>query len=229
MNNVYLKDIIAPAFYPIFNDIQANKHIHYWLKGGRGSTKSSFCSIICILNLLESYGKYVAKEISQNELCNIVVMRKVANSIRNSVFEQISWAINKLNCDHLFTKTKSPPEMIFKPSGQKIIFAGVDDPAKIKSLKSSNGYFKVVWFEELSEFDGIEEVRNINQSLLRGGTDFICLYSYNPPLTQANWVNFECAQPVDNRLVHSSDYRSVHKEWIGDIFFTECCTLGVTF
>lgn len=228
MDNVYLKDIIAPAFYPIFNDIQANNHIHYWLKGGRGSTKSSFCSIICILKLLESYGKYVSGEISQNELCNVVVMRKVANSIRNSVFEQISWAINKLHCDHLFTKTKSPPEMIFKPSGQKIIFAGVDDPAKIKSLKSSNGYFKVVWFEELSEFDGIEEVRNINQSLLRGGTDFICLYSYNPPLTQANWVNFECAQPVDNRLVHSSNYLTVPKEWIGDIFFTEAELLKKT-
>lgn len=228
MDNVYLKDIIAPAFYPIFNDIQAGNHIHYWLKGGRGSTKSSFCSIMCILKLLESYGKYVSKEITKNELCNVVVMRKVANSIRNSVFEQICWAINKLNCDHLFTKTKSPPEMIFKPSGQKIIFAGVDDPAKIKSLKSSNGYFKVVWFEELSEFDGIEEVRNINQSLLRGGTDFICLYSYNPPLTQANWVNFECAQPVSNRLVHSSDYRSVPREWIGDIFFTEAELLKKT-
>ena len=98
MDNVYLKDIIAPAFYPIFNDIQDGKHIHYWLRGGRGSTKSSFCSIICILKLLESYGKYAAKEITKNELCNIVILRKVANSIRNSVFEQISWAINKLNC-----------------------------------------------------------------------------------------------------------------------------------
>ena len=221
MDNVYLKDIIAPAFYDVFNDIQSGNHLHYWLKGGRGSTKSSFCSIICVLKLLESYGKYVAGKISQDELCNIVILRKVANCIRNSVFEQVVWAINKLKCEHLFIKTKSPPEMIFKPSGQKIIFAGVDDPAKIKSLKSSNGYFKVVWFEELSEFDGIEEVRNINQSLLRGGKDFICLYSYNPPLTQANWVNFECAQPVSNRLVHSSDYRTVPSEWLGDIFFKE--------
>lgn len=227
-NNIYLTDIIAPAFYPVFNDIQNNCHLHYWLKGGRGSTKSSFCSIVCVLELLKSYGLYAQGKISESELCNIVVMRKVANCIRNSVFEQITWAINILQCSHLFLKTRNPPEIIFSPTGQKIIFAGVDDPAKIKSLKSSSGYFRIVWFEELSEFDGIEEVRNINQSLLRGGKEFICLYSYNPPLTQANWVNFESEKEVPNRLVHSSDYRTVPEEWLGSIFFKEAELLKKT-
>lgn len=215
------KDIIAPAFHPLFDDVYYKKHTHYWLKGGRGSCKSSFCSIMIVLGVFESYLKYRRGEISQAELCNAICFRKVGNTLRNSVASQIQWAITELHMTALFKENASTFEFVFKPTGQKIILTGIDDPQKIKSIKPRVGFFQRIWFEELAEFSGMEEVRTVLQSVLRGGKDFTVFYSYNPPQVRQNWVNFEAEVQVENRLVHHSTYQDVPREWLGDIFFKE--------
>ena len=112
-------------------------------------------------------------------------------------------------------------EMVRKATGQKILFFGVDDKAKIKSIKLPFGYVGVVWYEELDQFAGMEEIRNLNQSLMRGGSKFWCFSSYNPPKSANNWVNEEMLLDEQDRLVHRSDYLSVNPDWLGPQFIYE--------
>ena len=204
-----LKDVIAPSFYGIHNDIKNNKHTHYWLKGGRGSTKSSFISIEIILGMMK------------DKNANCVALRKVGFNLKDSVYEQFKWAISVLGVDNYWQFRLNPLEIRFILTGQKIIFRGADNPKKIKSTKFSKGYCKYIWYEELDEFNGMEEVRTINQSLMRGGEKFFVFYSYNPPKSNRNWVNSEGLNENKSRLIHHSTYLTVPREWLGEQFFIE--------
>ena len=215
------KTIISPTFHDVFDDVILGKHTHYWLKGGRGSTKSSFISLMIVLDIYETFVKFRYNQISPAELANAICFRKVGSTIRHSLAPQIKWAIDQLGLTDFFVETQSTFEFTLKYTGQKIILTGCDDPQKIKSVKPRIGYFKNVWFEELSEFSGMEEIRTILQSVMRGISSFRCFYSYNPPLVRQNWVNFEVGIHHDNRLVHHSSYLDVPKEWLGEAFIIE--------
>jgi phage terminase large subunit len=209
MTRISLKDLIAPSFYSVHNALKREQYTHYWLKGGRGSTKSSFVSLEIILGMM------------QDPLANAVVLRKVGQYLKDSVFEQLSWAIDKLGVSQFWHTTKNPMEMTYIPTGQKILFRGADSPRKIKSTKFSKGYAKYIWFEEVDEFHGMEEIRIINQSLMRGGERFVVFYSFNPPASVRNWVNAEVLIDRADRLVHHSTYLDVPKEWLGEPFIIE--------
>lgn len=115
----------------------------------------------------------------------------------------------------------SPPEITYKPTGQKILFFGLDDPAKVKSIKLPFGYVGIVWFEELDQFSGMEEIRNVLQSLLRGGPSYQVFGTYNPPKSRNNWVNEEILVDDPDRLVHHSTYLTVPEDWLGPQFLAE--------
>ncbi|MDT8901157.1 PBSX family phage terminase large subunit [Anaeroselena agilis] len=204
-----LTDIIAPSFYDAHHDIKDGCHVHYWFKGGRGSTKSTFVSAEIILGMM------------RDPMANALALRKVKDTLKDSVFEQLTWAIEKLGVSDYWHIKYSPLEMTYTPTGQKILFRGADKPKKIKSAKVSKGYFKYVWFEELDEFAGMEEIRLIIQSLMRGGEQFCIFYSYNPPKSVRNWVNEEVAVARPDRLVHHSSYVDVPREWLGVQFILE--------
>ena len=204
-----LTDIIAPSFYDLYYDVDDNKHTHYWLKGGRGSTKSSFVSVEIILGMMK------------HPDANAVAIRKVGLYLKDSVYEQLVWAIEKLGVSHLWRQKLNPLELVYIKTGQRILFRGADKPKKLKSTKVHKGYIRYIWYEEVDEFNGIEEIRTINQSLMRGGADFDVFYSYNPPKSQRNWVNKEVLTEQDNKIVHHSTYLTVPREWLGDEFFRE--------
>lgn len=216
MIDISYKDLIAPAFYRLWNDVVLKRYPEIWLAGGRGSTKSSFVSTAIVI-LME-----------MNPRLHCVCFRKFGTNLADSVYTQFEFTINqKLTpIAHHWKFCKSPLKIVNVNTGQQILFRGLDDPQKVKSLKAPFGYFGLTWFEELAEFDCIEEVRNVNQSLHRGGHYFQTFCSYNPPETTANWVNAESAIPqiVDGklyRLVHRSDYRTVPVDWLGKNFFIE--------
>lgn len=209
MKTVRLSNIIAPHFFKVHQDCKHHRHTHYWLKGGRGSTKSSYASTEGILLLL------------QHPQCHMVVLRKVGNTLRNSVFAQVQWALDELQIANKFKIITSPPEMTYKKTGQKILFMGVDDKSKIKSIKLPFGYVGIVWYEELDQFAGMHEIRNVNQSLLRGGSEYWCFYSFNPPKSRDNWVNVEQLTDDTDRLVDHSTYLQVPAAWLGDQFILE--------
>lgn len=185
--------------------------MHYWLPGGRGSLKSSFCGIMIPLGMMRD----------KTGLANAVVYRKVKDEIAGSVFEQLLWGIDMLGVSAQWRWTKSPMQIEYIPTGQKIVFRGADDPNKSKSIKFRRGYVKYVWFEELTEFAGMQEIRTILQSLIRGGESAVVLYSYNPPKSTQNWVNAEAMIPRPNRLVHKTTYLQAPPEWLGANFIAE--------
>lgn len=204
-----LSNMIAPSFYSVHNDIKNCRHTHYWLNGGRGSTKSSFVSIEIILGMMK------------DRKANCVALRKVGFNLKDSVYEQLLWAVSVLGVEQYWASKLSPLELVYIPTGQKILFRGADKPKKIKSTKFRNGYCKYIWYEELDEFNGMEEIRIINQSLMRGGDKFVVFYSLNPPKSQRGWTNREMLENRPDKLIHHSTYLTVPKEWLGEQFITE--------
>ncbi len=179
------------------------------LNGGRGSTKSSFVSIEIILGMMK------------DKNANGVALRKVGVNLKDSVYEQLQWAIKVLGVDNYWQSKLSPLELVYIPTGQRIVFRGADKPKKIKSTKFRNGYCKYIWYEEVDEFGGMEEIRTINQSLMRGGESFCVFYSYNPPKSQRNWINKEVLEDDPSRVIHHSTYLTVPPEWLGEQFIRE--------
>lgn len=216
MADVRLSSLIAPPFWPVHQDVLANRHTHYWLKGGRGSTKSSYISLEIVLGVM------------RNPDANAVVYRKVAATLKESVYAQLVWAINALGVAGYWRCGVNPMELTYKPTGQKILFRGADDPNKSKSIKLAKGYFKYLWYEELTEFTSMEDVRTINQSIIRGGARVVVFYSYNPPKSAQNWTNAECLIQRTDRLVHHSTYLDVPRAWLGEPFILEAEALRQT-
>ena len=205
-------DIIADVFHPMIRDVRRGNHTEYILPGGRGSTKSS--GISCIIPEL----------LRNNPDMHALVLRKVGNTIKDSVYAQLKWAISKQKLDKDFRFKTSPFEITYKPTGQKIYFRGADDPLKIKSIKPEFGYIGIIWFEELDQFSGPEEVRNIQQSAIRGGDKAYKFKSFNPPRSKNNWANAyteEAEFKDDAAVVVHSTYKDVPKDWLGEQFLND--------
>lgn len=215
---ITLDDLIPHNFDDVLMDVLEHRHTHYIFKGGRGSCKSSFVSIAIILLMTRA----------ENRDKHCIIFRKTANTLRDSVFSQMQFAISALGLDADFKCTVSPMKITYVPTGQVILFRGVDDKMKLKSLKAPFGYFAFSWLEEADTFSGMEEIRNILQSSMRGGSMFWCFMSFNPPISINNFMNEEVLIERVDRLVHSSDYRTVPMEWLGEQFFDEAEHLKTT-
>jgi phage terminase large subunit len=206
---VFPADVLAQSFINVYRDSRDSKHMEYLLKGGRGSTKSSFTSLDLVYLLVT------------HPTVHALAMRQVANTLRDSVYSQIVWAIGTLGLSDSFNATTSPLEIEYKPTGQKIYFRGADKPEMIKSIKPTFGHIGILWFEELDQFHGQEAIRKIEQSTLRGGEEAWEFKTYNPPRTAANWVNKYVLIPKANQLQHHSTYLDVPPEWLGKTFIDE--------
>lgn len=204
-----ISGIVSPCFSEVHREIKAGNVKELVAKGGRGSTKSSYISIELILQLLK------------HPQCHAAVFRKVGNTLRTSVYAQIVWAINELGLHDHFRCTVSPMECTYLPTGQKVLFFGVDDPGKVKSIKVPFGYIGICWFEELDQFDGEEQIRNVEQSCLRGGDWFITFKSFNPPAMARNWANGYALKARDGKLIHHSTYKTTPAEWLGERFLAD--------
>ena len=207
--SVRLSDLIAPAFYGVHTDMKA-----FWRirnsgfpagadRANRASFRSKFCFRCCGILLV-----------------NAIVYRKVGATLRESVYGQMVWAIEKLGLERYFKCRLAPLELEYLPTGQRILFRGADDPGKSKSIKLARGWFGILWFEELAEFSGMEAIRTIKASVLRGGRA-ITIYTYNPPKSRNNWVNAEAMSIRADRLTHESSYLEMPEEWLGETFLAE--------
>lgn len=199
--------MLGKDYVDVNRNIQPN--VSYIFKGGRGSLKSSFVA----LKIIEL--------IINNPNMHACVVRKVAGTLRDSVFAQIKWAINILGKDSEFECKVSPMQIKRKATGQIIYFRGVDDPTKLKSITTPFGYIGILWKEEKDQLTGANEERSINQSVLRGGKDTYDFSSYNPPKSKANWVNKEEQIPNDKRVIVESNYLNAPSEWLGTKFIED--------
>ena len=201
--------IFAKVYNKAFRAILAHEKERYTFPGGRASCKSSFISLVIVI-LIVMFPSY-----------NALIVRKTAKTLRQSVFEQIVWAIHKLGLQGRFkipaSKTAALPITYIRKNGrtQEIIFAGCDDPEKLKSIKVANGYFAILWIEEKTEF-AEAELQNIRISVLRGGETFYIFESYNPPSAKRHWCNIEARTRDPNRMVLHTTYKDIPSEWLGE-------------
>ena len=207
--HIDILDCIASCYVPIHKEVRDGTHTIFHLPGGRGSAKSSFVS----LELVDG--------VMNDPTANGIVFRRYANTLRESVYSQISWAIDELGVAHLWRGNVSPMVYTYIPTGQQIFFRGLDDASKLKSIKPRNGTFKYVWFEEFSELSGGNQVRNVLQSVVRGGNDFRIFNSFNPPLSVNSWANKYILIPDDRAIVFRTDYTMIPADWLGEAFILE--------
>ncbi len=212
IDGVDVKRHIAPCYLPLHEDIKAEKYRFYNLPGGRGSCKSSFVSLEIVDGIQrDPTGK-----------SNAIVFRKVAGTMRDSVFSQIAWAIDLLGVSQLWKATVSPMMYEYRPTGAQILFRGLDDAGKLKSIKPRHGLFRYVWFEEFAELNGANFARNILQSVMRGqGVNPQVFRSFNPPISKSNWVNQFVAEPDVQSITLHTTYKDIPAEWLGEAFILE--------
>lgn len=209
---VDLKDVIGPAFYESHRAIRSGTADTVIEEGGRGSLKSSFCGVEIILWLLRWPRSHA------------LVMRQVGNTLADSVVAQIEWAIGMLGLTHCFQVKKSPYQIIYKPTGQRIYFRGLDDKNKIKGIKMPFGYIGALWFEEADQLrEGEDAVLSVQQSAFRGteGNPTLTLISFNPPANSRNWANRYARERAARKLVHHSSYLEAPKAWLGERFLAD--------
>ena len=210
MTSVKLSSLIPPKFHSVWRASLNQNILHVVCEGGRGSGKSSDVAHI-IIQLIMRYA------------VNAVCIRKTDNTLEQSVYEQLKWAISEQHVSHLFKFNKSPLRITYLPRGNYIVFRGAQYPERIKSLKDSQFPFAIGWIEELAEFKTEDEVKTITNSLLRGelgsGLFYKFFYTYNPPKRKQSWVNKKYGtqfQPA-NTFVHHSTYLDnpyISKEFI---------------
>lgn len=221
-----MSELLAPNFHDIYRDVVSENHSHYWLYGGRGGTKSSFISVAIVMGII------------RNPEANAICMRQYGTQLHTSVFSQMIWAIQMLGVRHLFKIPKvdrGAPPITYIPTGQKIFFSGLDDPDGLRSFKTTVGYLKYSWYEELHQLDTLQKVRNANQTIRRGSDDrFITFYSYNPPRNKNNWVNMEREEMElrDDAMVHLSTWedlpRNLASIWLGEDWISDALLLKET-
>lgn len=206
--------IFAKKYNKLFRMVMKHEFTEYTLPGGRGSCKSSVISL-CIIILIVIFPQF-----------NALIIRKNANTLRTSVYEQIVWAIEKLGLRGRFkipkSETSALPIVYNRKNGAKqyIIFRGCDNPEKIKSIKIASGYFGIIWFEEKTEFTPAE-IQNVKVSAMRGGSQFYVFESYNPPSAKRHWCNTDARTPKKDRTVFHTTYLDVPREWLGEAILNE--------
>lgn len=194
-----ISDLLTSKFYPLYSAWKSNKYTRLVCKGGRGSAKSTNIALILVVDLMQ----YPV---------NTICFRKVGETLRKSVYEQIKWAIKFLGVEEYFEYKLSPLEIIYKERGNKFIFMGVDDPQKSKSIKEAQFPVARYWFEELAEFKNEDEVETVLNSIFRGklekGLIYKGFFSYNPPKMKHNWVNkkYNYSFIENNVYIHHSTY-----------------------
>lgn len=199
MTSIRMSELLADKFHDVWRASKSKDILNVVCSGGRGSGKSSNVAHI-ITQLLMRYP------------VNAVGIRKIDNTLEQSIYEQTKWAIEEQKVTHLFKFNKSPLKITYIPRGNYMVFRGAQHPERIKSLKDSRFPFAIAWVEELAEFRTEEEVTTITNSLLRGeldeGLQYKFFFTYNPPKRKQSWVNKKYGTQFvsGNTFVHHSTY-----------------------
>lgn len=187
---------------------------HIWLPGGRGGTKSAFTAF------------EIVRGIEADPTACAVAFRKVGSTLRDSVYAQVQFAIRTLGLNDEYDATTNPIQIRKRTTGQVILFRGCDKAEKSKGITLPDPSMRIryVWIEEADQFDGMEEVRVLLQSVVRGTDDTTVFFTYNPPRSRDAWVNAEVLHD-DGKYVCESTYMDVPPEWLGQVFIQEAESL----
>ncbi len=147
-------------------------------KGSRASKKSKTAALNFIVRLM------------QMPEANLLVVRKVANTLRDSCWADLQWATYRLKVNHLWDFTKSPLGAVYKPTGQLILFRGMDEPDKMASVTVPKGYLCWVWIEEAYEIEDESDFDKLDDTIrgnLPDGYFHQLTLTFNP-WSSSSWI-----------------------------------------
>jgi phage terminase large subunit len=187
------------------NKVVGKGYKDYWktrkryriVKGGRGSKKSTTAALNFICNIMKYRG------------ANLLVIRKYFKDHKDSTYAQLKWAINRLGVAGLFECKLSPLEIIYIPTGQKILFRGMDDPQSLTSITVEKGVLCWVWFEEFFQISSEEDFNKVDMSI-RGEMPeglFKQITGTFNPWNEKHWIKKRFFDnPDDNTFTLTTDY-----------------------
>ena len=174
------------------------------VKGSRASKKSKTTALNCIARIME-YPQ-----------ANLLCVRKTYRTLKDSCFTELKWAIHRLGVDAWWDAKESPLEMTYKPTGQKILFRGLDDPLKVTSITVEVGVLCWLWIEEAYEIGSEADFDTLDESI-RGevppGLFKQITLTFNP-WNERHWLKrrfFDAAQDSDI-LAMTTNYTC--NEWL---------------
>jgi len=191
-----------------YNRFWHNKNFYRAIKGSRGSKKSKTTAINVIYRMMK------------HNWANTLVVRRFSNTLKQSAYTDLKWAINKLGVAHLWKTNEGLPELTYIPTGQKIIFRGLDDPLKITSITVEVGILSWAWFEEAYEIESEDKFRTVVESI-RGAFDSPDFFkqvtvTFNP-WSERHWLKrvfFDKETQEDDTFAITTTFRV--NEWLDD-------------
>ena len=194
--HIYLPEVIGAGYGRFWR----SRDRYRVVKGGKASKKTSTTALWLIANLMKP----------EYRQANALVLRKVMDSHRNSTFAQLQWAVRRLHADRWWKITKTPLEMTYIPTGQKILFRGVDDVLKLAGLTVPHGYLCWVWLEEAFEIDKEDDFDKLDLSVPRGAVPEPLFkqttITFNP-WSERHWLKARFFDdPPDNALVMTTNH-----------------------
>lgn len=154
VNHVKLPEVVGRGYATFWNF----KGRYRVCKGSRASKKSKTTALWYIVNMMK-YHK-----------ANLLVVRKSYRTLKDSCFTELRWAIHRLGVDDFWDYRLNPLEIIYKPTGQKIYFRGLDDPLKVTSITVDIGQLCWLWIEEAYEITKEADFDMLDESI-RGQVD----------------------------------------------------------
>lgn len=200
-NKVYLPDIVGKG-YGAFWRFKGRYKV---VKGSRASKKSSTQSLKVIMEIME------------NPCINWLVVRKTERTLRDSCFAQLKWAMRQLKVERYFKCSVSPLEITYIPTGQKILFRGLDDPLKVTSITVEVGALCRLWVEEAYEIMSEDAFNRLDESIrgqLPNGMYHQVVLTFNP-WSDRHWLKkrfFD--EPSENVLALTTNYMC--NEFLGE-------------
>lgn len=205
MTNINISKIIGKGY----NKFWHNKSFYRAVKGSRGSKKSKTAAINFIYRIM----KY--------PWANLLVVRRYSNTNRQSTFTDLKWAAHQLKVGHLFKFNESMPEITYMPTGQKILFRGLDDPLKITSIAVDVGMLSWALFEEAYQIEDVAAFDTVVESI-RGGNEspdfFKQITVLFNPWSENHWLKrefFDEETKRSNTLSLTTTFRV--NEWLDDV------------
>lgn len=204
-NVLRISEIIGGGYNRFWHD----KSFYRVVKGSRGSKKSKTAAI----NFVE--------RIMKHPWANLLVVRRFSNTLKQSTYTDLKWAIARLGVKHLWKTNESLPELTYKPTGQKILFRGLDDPLKITSITVEHGMLCWAWFEEAFEIETEHKFSTVVESI-RGSheaDDFFkqVTITFNP-WSERHWLKkvfFDEETRRSNTFATTTTFRV--NEWLDEV------------
>lgn len=174
-------------------------------KGSRASKKSKTTALKIIYRMMQP----------QYREANAIVFRKTYRTLKDSCFSDLRWAIHRFEVDDFWETRLSPLEITYKPTGQKILFRGLDDPLKVTSISVDKGYLCWAWLEEAYELLKEEDFDMIDESIRGAIPDPLYkqwIITFNP-WNEKHWIKRRFfGRQDDNILAMTTNYKC--NEWL---------------